>query len=72
MCDAMLKQQAKVKIPHFRLMAVYFFALTYQKEGIPEILLLLLKHRYLTEPSYLLFCMTKETQGLVPIHFLTK
>lgn len=55
MCDAMLKQQAKVKIPHFRHMAVYLFALTYHKEGIPEILLLLLKHRYLSEPSYLLF-----------------
>lgn len=52
-CDT-VKLSAKVKTHYFQLTLVCFFALTCQNEGIPEILLLLLQHRYLSEPTYLL------------------
>lgn len=42
-CDT-VKQLAEVKPHYFQLTRVCFLALTCQKEGIPEILLLLLQH----------------------------
>lgn len=51
-CDT-VKQQAEVKTHYFQLTRVCFFALTCQTKGIPEILLLLLQHRVLSEPTHL-------------------
>lgn len=42
-CDT-VKQQAEVKPHYFQLTLVCFLALTCQKKGTPEILLLLLQH----------------------------
>lgn len=47
-----VKQQAEVKTRYFQLTLVRVFALTCQKKGAPEILVLLLQHRYLSEPRY--------------------
>lgn len=49
MCDT-VKQQAEVKTHYFQLTLGCFFALTCQKKGIPEIILLLLQH---SEPKHL-------------------
>lgn len=51
-CDT-VKQQAEVKTHYFQLTLGCFFAITCQKKGIPEIILLLLQHRYLSEPKHL-------------------
>lgn len=53
MCYA-VKQQAEVKTHYFQLTLVCFFALTCQKKGASEILLLLFQYRYLNEPVYCL------------------